>query len=224
MEFSWNFAVSLFVVSCTLMLGIGIQVASAVSLEAKDDPIALYGKEIAFDVFRKKERVGSHIVRFIREGDELAVNSRLELKIDVLFVTVYRFFYQSDAIWRGFSIDSLRVKVDDNGEVLRLGANWNGKITSIRSHSGTAKFEGHLFPTNHWNSDILQERRVLNTLTGQVNNVRIEKQKRERVSTERGEIEATRYTYTGDLQTEVWYDDLGRWVKLHFCRSRRHPN
>ena len=27
---------------------------------------------------------------------------------------------------------------------------------------------------------------------------------------------ATRYAYTGDLDNEVWYDDVGRWVKMRF--------
>jgi hypothetical protein len=98
-----------------------------------------------------------------------------------------------------------------------LSANRTGKDMSIRSSAGTTEFQGRLFPTNHWNSNVLHERRVLNTLTGQINKVRIEARQRERVTTERGEIEATRYAYTGELQTEVWYDDMGRWVKMRFA-------
>jgi hypothetical protein len=213
----WKFAASLFVVSFALMSGIGVKASNAVGLAAKEDPIALYGKEIMFDVFRENRRVGFHTVRFNREGDELFVNSRFELKIDVLFFTVYRFLYQSDAVWRGASINSLKVQVDDNGEAFRLSANRTGKDMSIRSSAGTTEFQGRLFPTNHWNSNVLHERRVLNTLTGQINRVRIEARQRERVPTERGEIEATRYAYTGELQTEVWYDDMGRWVKMRFA-------
>jgi hypothetical protein len=217
MRVPWKYTASLFVVSFALMSGLGIKVGNAVGLVAKDDPIALYGKEISFDVFRENERVGLHTVRFNRDGDELMVNSRFELKIDVLFFTVYRFLYQSEAIWRGPLINNLNVEVDDNGEVFRLSADRNGKEMRIRSSAGTAEIEGRLFPTNHWNSNVLHEQRVLNTLTGQVNNVRIEARERERVPTERGEIEATRYAYTGDLQTEVWYDDMGRWVKMRFA-------
>ena len=36
------------------------------------------------------------------------------------------------------------------------------------------------------------------------------------VATERGGIPATHHAYTGDLSTEVWYDDAGRWVKMRF--------
>jgi hypothetical protein len=40
---------------------------------------------------------------------------------------------------------------------------------------------------------------------------------REFVDTERGPVMATRYAYHGDLETEVWYDDFGRWVKMRFA-------
>jgi geranylgeranyl diphosphate synthase type II len=39
---------------------------------------------------------------------------------------------------------------------------------------------------------------------------------REYVATERGQVPATYYRYTGDLLAELWYDDDGRWVKMRF--------
>jgi len=36
------------------------------------------------------------------------------------------------------------------------------------------------------------------------------------VETERGDVFATHYVYSGELDTEVWYDDEGRWVKMRF--------
>ena len=64
---------------------------------------------------------------------------------------------------------------------------------------------------------MLGQKRVLNTLTGNVNNVTLVAKGREAIATERGDVVATRYAYTGDLvDTEVWYDDAGRWVKLRF--------
>ena len=117
----------------------------------------------------------------------------------------------------GASINIFNVQLDDIGEAFRLSADRTSKDMSMRSSEGTNKFQGHLFPTNYWNSNVLHEQRVLNTLTGQINKVRIEARKRERVPTERAEIEATRYAYTGEFQTEAWYVDMGRWVKMRFA-------
>lgn len=191
--------------------------SAGATVSMNTDPVALYGNEIAFDVFRENKRVGSHTVRFDRLDRELRVNSRFELSIDVLFFTVYQFQYQSDATWRAGAIERISVDVDDNGEAFQLKAKRRGEITEIQSDAGLVNFTGGLFPTNHWNADVLRASQVLNTLTGKVNTVSIEARGRENIVTKRGVIEATRYAYTGELETEVWCDASGRWVKMRFA-------
>ncbi len=180
------------------------------------DPISLYGNEIAFDVFRKNERVGTHRVLFHREGPDLLVNTSFELSIAAFFLTLYQFSYESETRWRDGALESLDVKVDDNGEKFYLKAHRQADVTVIQSSNSQGRFKGSLFPTNHWDVRVLSEIQVLNTLTGKVNNVTIEMRGPENVSTERGKIMAKRYRYAGELETDVWYDEEGRWVKMQF--------
>jgi len=63
---------------------------------------------------------------------------------------------------------------------------------------------------------VVKQNQVLNTITGLINEVSIRDNGFEKVSTERGMINATKYTYTGQLETTVWYDQQGRWVKMEF--------
>jgi len=204
-------------VTVSIAFALCMPLASARSTMLIDkEPMALYGSEIVFDVFRQNKRVGSHIVRFNQLKRDLRVSSSFELSIDVLFFTVYRFRYLSEANWRAGAIDWIKVDVDDNGEAFRLEAKRIGDVTEIQSDAGRTRFEGRLFPTNHWNAGVLRATQVLNTLTGKINSVQIKPRGRERVSTERGEVDATRYTYSGELETEVWYDENGRWVKMQF--------
>ncbi len=180
------------------------------------DPLALYGDEITFDVYRQDKQIGRHVVRFNRTEHELLVSSRFELSIDVFFFTVYRFLYESEATWRLGVVDHINVEIEDNGEPFRFEARRRGGVLRIQSESGRAEFQGPLFPTNHWNSGVLDANHVLNTLTGEVHEVRIFTDGRELISTERGDIVATKYAYSGEFETEVWYDEQGRWVKMRF--------
>jgi hypothetical protein len=189
---------------------------SVAAIAVDFDPIALYGAEIHFDILRKGSPAGSHIVTFERMGDGVLVRSNFELKVDLLFVTVYRFLYRSEAFWRGGSLQHLTANVDDNGATFSIGATRDGNSVSIEHDQKTYEVSEPLFPTSHWNSHVLGQKRVLNTLTGRINRVTIEPGIREQVTTEWGDVTATRYAYTGDLNTEVWYDDLGRWVKMRF--------
>ena len=180
------------------------------------DPYSLYGEEIFFDVYRDGDKVGFHRVRFSGSGDDLTVRSDFELEIDFLFLTAFRYLYNSEGQWRQGRLESLTATVDDDGEDFAFGVFRDGPQLRIEKASGNITADAPLFPTTHWNVRVLDQSQVLNTLTGLVNQVRIESRARETVATERGEIPATRYAYTGELETEVWYDDAGRWVKLRF--------
>lgn len=180
------------------------------------EPGNLYGQMIEFDVFRKGARVGSHSVEFRPEGQILAVDSRFRLKIDVLFFTAYAFDYRSRAQWRDGELVDLRVVVDDNGDPFSLVAERQGGAMRLTRPNENESVAAPILPTNHWNAAVLRESRVLNTLTGRINNVEIVPEGEEIVPTERGPVRATRYRYTGDLQNEVWYDAAGRWVKMRF--------
>ena len=187
-----------------------------VSPEAGPDPLMLYGPEIDFDVFRKGDKVGFHRVRFERVGEDVIVSNTFQVEVDVLFFTAFRFVYQSEARWRHGQLMRLEADVNDNGKMVSVEAVREGGRMTIRNAVGQFVVDAPLYPTNHWNASVLPQTQVLNTLTGRVSNVSIEPRGREEVSTEWGDVAATRYAYTGDIRAEVWYDDAGRWVKLRF--------
>lgn len=174
------------------------------------------GDEIHFDVYRNGTRVGFHRVRF-RAGDKgLAVEAQFQIQITFLGIPVYRYRYDSSSLWTDGSLSAIRATVDDDGAVLEVRAQRIGGRFYVAAGDTAYETAAPLFPTNHWNAEVLGQHRVLNTLTGQVNKVRIEANGPDRVETERGLVAATHYAYTGDLQTDVWYDAAGRWVKMRF--------
>lgn len=177
---------------------------------------ARYGGEILFDVYRNGERVGWHRVQFARDEAALTVQSEFRLRVRILFLTAYRFNYGSTERWRNGRLESLEVSVDDNGARSVLRAGRDGGLLRVSGDAGRYRADPTLMPTTHWNAAVLGRTRVLNTLTGRVNEVSIRAAGREAVETERGPVPATRYIYSGDLETEAWYDESGRWVKLRF--------
>lgn len=199
-----------------LLAAAGGRPAAAGLPPATPDPFSLYGETIEFDVLRNGEPVGRHLVRFARDGGDLVVSSRFRLEVKALFVTVYRYEYESEGRWRDGQLQALRARIDDDGARSSVEARRHGAQMTVRGEDGVVAADSPLFPTNHWNAAVLPQRRVLNTLTGRVNEVQIKPAGRERVETEWGPVSATRYVYHGELATEVWYDDAGRWVGMRF--------
>ena len=63
---------------------------------------------------------------------------------------------------------------------------------------------------------MLQSNRLFNTLTGRANQYQLEKIGEETLTAGAVKLSATRYRYSGQLNSDVWYDNRGRWVKLQF--------
>lgn len=217
-----DLALSVSIASITLAVTDTIA-ESAEGPKSFESPIQLYGHKILFDVYRKDKRVGFHRVRFSQDAKTLSVESDFQLQLKILYVPVFRYAYRSESLWRMGQLDRLSVTLDDDGKRSSLDATRVGNRIQVDRASGSYMTDAPLFPTNHWNAAVLGQNRVLNTLTGRINSVRIELIVRETVHTERGDVPATRYAYTGDLETEVWYDDAGRWVKMRFAGRDGSP-
>lgn len=181
------------------------------------NPLHLYGNDIVFDVFREAEKVGRHTVNFsMKSASDLRVTSRLDLTVTFLTIPVYVFRYQSLAIWRGGRLRNLVAQISDDGERSTVQALTRNRTLTVSGPKGEMQWHEALYPTNHWNAGVLSQKHVLNTLNGEISRVKIASQGRERIQAAGRWIEATRYQYSGDIVTSVWYDDVGRWVKMRF--------
>ena len=116
-------------------------------------------------------------------------------------------------------LNRLRVSVNDNGEIFSLSAMRVSNKMFISREDSNYQSDVPLFPTNHWNVSVLNQTVVLNTLTGDLNRVTIRDKGEETIPSENGPIIARHYAYTGDLETQIWYDDSGRWVGMEFLGS-----
>ncbi len=183
---------------------------------ATDNPLSLYGRGIDFVVKRNGSPIGRHTTRFRKKGGKIHVTSNMKLEVKVLGFTAYSMVYGSRETWNGSGLERLRVNVNDDGEKLKISGGAKGGKFSWSANGKWRATKRDVFPTNHWNSRVVRQNRVLNTLTGKWNKVRIRRAGTESLVCRGRRIKATRYVYSGDLATEAWYDRAGRWVGLRF--------
>jgi hypothetical protein len=156
-------------------------------------------------------------VTFDRRGDAVVANSRLDIQVKVLMVTAYRFLYTSTDVWQNGCLVALNAMVDDNGKTKTIRAEQRDGGLTVVGPGGTQVGPSDLFPTNHWNAGVIGSTRVIDTLKGTVADVRISDRGIETVTAGGKKQPARRFVYTGDVETEVWYDDSGRWLKMRFA-------
>lgn len=190
--------------------------AAASAPDMTEQARALYGDSIAFDIYRNDARIGSHNVTFRDEAAGLKVTTNFELEIGLLFVTLFELQYQSEALWEDGQLVALSARTDRNGDISEVEASVFEDTLTIDGPNGRQTTAMGIYPTNHWNSGVIGSTQLMNTITGKVNDVRLVPLGTERVTTNAGMVDATRYKYEGAIQNEVWYDADGRWVAMQF--------
>ncbi|SOD90289.1 DUF6134 family protein [Caenispirillum bisanense] len=198
-----------------LLLSAALPPGAAAAAE-NPDPLALYGPRMQFDVVRDGAVIGRHDVTFTTEGDALVAEARSEMTVTLLGIPVYRFTYASRDVWRDGRLTGLTATTDDDGDRAQVIATRAGDTLLVDGPQGRLELPGAVFPTNHWNAAARGTGQVLNTITGGLNAVTMTDAGREVVQTRQGPVEATLWTYRGELTADVWYDDAGRWVGLRF--------
>lgn len=201
----------------TAVLALGSPTGPGAAGAETFDPVAAYGPEIVFDVFRKDERIGAHRVAFRHDNGDLIAESRFAIKITVLGLPVYTYEYTSIGRWRNGMLMHLEARTDDDGDVSTVGAEHRDGTLKVRGDGVRAVAPAGIYPTTHWNPGVIGTRQVLNTLTGRINSVRMRNTGIEDVATGTSSRAARHFAYEGELETEVWYDMAGRWVKMRFA-------
>lgn len=195
--------------------------APAIALAAPPpDPFKLYGSEIDFTVYRSGSEIGQHKVTFANDGGALVVRSLFDIAVKFLGVTVYRYHYLSQETWRGGELAGLASSVNDNGTETTVDA--RQKDNALVVNGPEAKDELvplPILPSTHWDSQVIDAAKVLNTINGKVDGVKLVELGPDTVTVAGAPHAATHYRYTGDITAETWYDAGGHWVKLRFPGS-----
>lgn len=207
----------------SLALALGVMVNPSKADTAKEavtkagiDPLQLYGPEMHFRIYRNDAPVGDHRVTFNQEGDKLVVQAQSTIDVKLFFFNAYSFRYQSKSAWQDGALVNLHAQTNDDGDVQNVTASSEGGILKISDGDTTLTTPVGIFPTNHWNSGVVATSQVLNTITGEINIVSITQAARETVPFGMGTRNAWRYDYGGELETQVFYDDGGRWLGMRF--------
>ena len=175
------------------------------------------GDEIRFNVLRKSNPFGSHVVTFDEAADgALLVSTNVELRAGLGPITVFKYELESREIWRDGELVALSGTLNDDGSKGSVSAVAEGGQLVV---DGT-KFEGAvdlgILPSSHWNVRQASAARLVSTEDGEILDVQVSELGRETLNIAGQPINATRYLLDSDIDVELWYDDSGRWVKLAF--------
>jgi len=159
-----------------------------------------------FLVLRHGNVIGEHIFRFSRRDGDFVVEVAIDIAVDMLGITLFRFTHRAEEVWRKGWLQSLITATDDDGRLWRLKA--ERRDGALRGTVNDVAFDvsGFVVPASLWHRDTTKSQALFDTIDGRVKVVDSRALGEEEVPVAGRPTPAEHFSLTGQIQRDVWYD------------------
>ena len=183
------------------------------------------GGAIPFTVYRDGDsRLGHHRLSLRREGEDLVVEVDIQFRVEVAFITAFRYSHRNREVWRGGRIVELETVTNDDGDRYWVrGAATPGGFAVESSTAGAFTAPPGIVTTSYWNMDIVDAAVLLDTQRGLLMDVRVDRTGEETIRAAGRDVAARRYAINiltnkpGPTERiDIWFGPDDAWAKLAF--------
>lgn len=197
-----------------VLLGAGA-VSSLMRRSFADIPTARGGLE--FRILRQGSEIGRHRVAFLKpDRQSLEVITEIEVDVQLAFITVYSFRQRVAELWQDGRMRRADIRIESQGEVREWLVVANDDGLELRAGSMRRMLPADcLTDIDFWNSSITRRTWLLDTWTGEVIPVAVERGPVERIDLGAIAVSARRFHLRANRGRSgtVWYTDDGTWVR-----------
>ncbi len=175
------------------------------------------GNKLGFDVLRKGSKLGTHLLAFERNGDDVLVRIVVDLAYKVGPFTLYRYTHRATERWSGGLVTALQTTTNDDGKKYAvIGYRDKGGLAVEGTLAPRYVAPANALPATHWNRREL-DGPWINTQDGRLMRPKITTIGIDAVPDAAGDaIRASHVALTGDVVLDMWYDDKPSWAALRF--------
>jgi hypothetical protein len=178
------------------------------------------GDRLGFRLLRKGDVIGSHLLTFARQGEQLVVSIAIDILVKFGPIPVYRYSHRASERWVGDRFMGIESRTDRDGKDLVMKAARGPEGLVVEGSFGPRYVApAGVLPSTYWNKAMLTGQ-VINSEDGELMKVPFQERGDEAVPTATGSrINARRYRLGGDLPLDIWYDAAGQWAHLVFEKN-----
>ena len=175
------------------------------------------GKSLGFNVMRKGDKIGEHLLTFDGQDDNLKVQVNVELKVGLGPIVLFRYKHHASEVWANGQLAALDTETNDDGTHHKATGRWSPegfKVEGSKTKPYIAPSDA--LPATHWNRKQL-DGPWINTQDGRLLRPKITPMGEDKIPVASGgEIDAQHFSLTGDAILETYYDATANWVGLNF--------
>jgi hypothetical protein len=176
-----------------------------------------YQADWRFEVLLNDKPIGFHSFSLTGQGERQTLTTEAQFDVKFLFINAFRYRHDNTETWGNGCLDSINATTDSNGDFLSVrGQRFEN---SFRLEAGPAEpLRGECIRTfAYWNPDILDSSRLLNSQTGELEEVTFNRESLDIVIINGKSVEAIRYRLLAESGAiTLWYsnDESRRWLAL----------
>ncbi|MEZ5936561.1 MAG: DUF6134 family protein [Alphaproteobacteria bacterium] len=163
--------------------------------------------------------IGTHVLNFSCDGDDLVVDTKVDVKVKVLFVTAYRRKAHYHEVWHGDRLIAYEARTDDDGELFETRARIDGNQMVVDGVEKGVRVPLDTVSSHPWNVRVIDRPLIFGQRDGEIRHVEAEAVGEEPLTIGGKRIIAKKYLVTGDLERELLYAPDGTWLQWRLDRD-----
>ena len=168
-----------------------------------------------FEILMNGKPVGRHSVTVSKSADITNVRIAIDMagKIGPIGFT-YR--HRCEEAWRGTQLTSLNCTDKENRSNKSVAANLRGTDLIVDGTGYKGSAPASLLPSSWWRFSTINQTRLLDSRDGKLSRVNVNRVGEEVLQIGGTPVRANHYRVRGAVNTDLWYDGTGRWVRTAF--------
>ena len=171
---------------------------------------SLHGQETEewnFNVTVDGNLIGKHQFKKKQEAGLTIVTSNAKFDVKILFVNILKYRHQNREVWEEGCLSKIESTTRSNKKKFKVSGSKHNESFSIDTLAENTIHQGCLYTFAYWNPDFLLQDRLVNSQTGEIEEVTVS-----RLDTESNSL--TGYLVNAkEGPIKVWYED-DTWIGL----------
>jgi len=185
---------------------------------------------LEYELFRNDKIIGYHKYNFIRNGNNLSVNSTVEFKIRKLGVDLYNYFAESEEIYKNDEFHSFSSKTKQNKKDKYVNISLKDEKNLLidgSSYKGLASKD--FIIGTWWNHEIIKTKAQISAISGRIIQQKVIFVGKETIKIGNKKFEALHFNFSSSddtlpekkkLNTDIWYEEgTYLWLKASFDKQ-----
>ena len=186
---------------------------------------------LEYELFRNNKLIGYHKYDFLRENNILSVKSEVNFKIAKLGVDLYKYYAESDEVYKNNKFFQFSSKTNQNKKEkyvnISVNSNTNELIIDGSSYKGDAQIDSIV--GTWWNHEIVKAKQQISAISGRIIEQTVTFVGKEKIKIGDKTYNALHFNFKSSdetlpdskkLNTDIWYDENTLlWLKAAFDKT-----